>query len=131
MAKAKKPTALKANDIVPSKIYLAQLRGAWEPCRVICQPERGWLRGFVNVTFHRFGADAKVLFVQPNPCTTSFMDGCVVSLKRVGDEFIFMDMNEKQTLLEMPENWAFDALTKLEPEIKFLEDRKKFLESLL
>lgn len=132
----KKPTPLSTLDIVPGKLYLAQLRVAakditWQPCTVNCEETTGWLRGHVVTEVDKGSLFTRVT-VTFSECGTK---GRVFITRKIGadgapEPFVFSDSARQPTLIEMPVNWAEQNMQRVQAKIEALQKRMQFLKTL-
>lgn len=123
---------IKAPDIVPGQIYMAQATsgyGKWEPVSVRCTEDTGWLRGHVDVIYpkQRFGG----LFIAEVVTETLYSKKTiVVHVERIGDNpWEFVD-NRYATLRELDVNWVESECQRLAAEAEAVTKRLEFLKNL-
>lgn len=110
----KAPTRLPATEVVPNRLYLAQLSfGSWTLVRVQCTKEPGWLRGYVNVHgFYTDGLEQYHAWVTVEPVNGGRHVDMLVTRRKFKEPWTFM--NDRQgTLMEPPPGYLHERINEL------------------
>lgn len=110
----KVPTRMAATDVVPDKLYLAQLSfGSWTLVKVQCVKEPGWLRGRVNVRgFYTDGLGRYRAWATVAPVHGDRHVDMLVTRCRFEEPWLFVD-DRQGTLMVAPDNYLQNHIDEL------------------
>jgi hypothetical protein len=125
----KAPTRMVAPDVVPDRLYLAQLGfGPWTLVKVQCAKEPGWLRGYVNVRgFRTCASSFWRAYVTVEPINGDRHVDMLVMRRRFEEPWTFAD-EQQGTLMTPPSDYLDNQINILLA--KQAEHQRHYLETL-
>ena len=126
--KRRKAAPFFATDVMPGRIYLARLwaySADWEPVRVECVREPGWLRGLVKVdSFYTNSSGAYKARAYVRGVFGNNQHVMLVERRSFAQDWAFMD-EEGGSLIEVPHSYFAEQRSAVLDQIEDLQRRLK------